>query len=83
MKLQDYLPADKTTISAAVGGTTKLVMESCAQAGRTYFVLGSLSGSSPGLQLGSIHVPLNLDIFTQSMLLNTPMFTGFSGTLAL
>ncbi len=39
-----------------------------AFAGRTYWVLGSFSGSAPGLPIGGEHLPLNYDLYTSFLL---------------
>jgi hypothetical protein len=45
-----------------------------ANAGRSYMVLGSLSGTSPGTMIGSVTVPLNNDAYYQ-FTLNNPNST--------
>lgn len=53
-------------------------------AGRLYLILGSLSGTSPGLPISpGVTLPLNVDAFTDAnlQLLNTPFFPGFFGVL--
>ena len=79
------LQADAYTLSAASGGVIDLKLDAGAShAGRSYFVLGSLSGMHPGIPLGSgVTVPLNLDLFTYLAveLVNSPACVDFSGTL--
>ena len=56
------LEADVTSISLATGGTQTLSLDAgAASGGSLYFLAGSLSGSAPGFDLGSVHVPLNVD----------------------
>ena len=56
-----------------------------AQAGRTYLLLGGITGTVPGTPLpgGMATLPINWDLFTQIVLslVNTPVFTNFSGNL--
>jgi|GEM_PF-3527914 len=80
------LSANPETISASTGGTVSFILEAgTAQAGRDYLLLGSMSGTQPGLPLpgGLVTLPLNRDAFTDYILgrLNTPVFMNFLGTL--
>lgn len=55
-----------------------------ANAGRSYLVLGSASGTEPGIKLpGGLVLPLNWDPFLHLVLglLNTPVFSGFMGVI--
>ena len=56
-----------------------------AHAGRSYFLLGSFSGTSPGLPLtgGHVTLPLNWDLFSEIIFANAnrPVFTNFFGVL--
>lgn len=55
-----------------------------ALANRSYVMLGTLSGTSPGLTLRpGLVLPLNPDAFTMAVVagLNGPVFQGFAGTL--
>jgi hypothetical protein len=53
--------------------------------GRTYLLLGSVTGTIPGIPLpkGLATLPLNWDFFTNTVLafVNTPIFMDFLGTL--
>ena len=53
------------------------------EAGRPYHLLGSLSGTDPGVVLGGVHVPLNRDSFLEQTWLHPgpPGFPGFMGSL--
>jgi hypothetical protein len=56
--------ADVGTISLSTGGTQNWSLDAgVANAGRGYWVFGSLSGTSPGLPLGSVILPLNFDAY--------------------
>lgn len=46
------------------GAQTLFLDVGAAYAGSTYFVLGSVTGTSPGVQLGAFHLPLNVDAYT-------------------
>jgi len=54
-----------------------------ADAGRTYVLLASLSGSAPGTPFGFVQLPLNVDAFTVRALgwLNKPVLPGSMGQL--
>ncbi|HHI80775.1 MAG TPA: hypothetical protein ENK02_12465 [Planctomycetes bacterium] len=75
--------ADKTSLSAALGGTVTFSLDNPAYAGKTYLILGGLSGTSPGFRLPDgpkvVNVDLNFDGFTSSVLsfLNTSTFNNF------
>lgn len=80
------LTTDVTGMSGATGGTTNFFLTAgAANAGRTYILLGSVTGTEPGWPLpgGMAVLPLNWDIFTNYVFLlsNTPVFPNFQGTL--
>lgn len=54
-----------------------------SEAGRPYWILGSASGTTPGLDLGGVLLPLNRDPFFQLLYLNPgpPLFDGSKGVL--
>ncbi|MFH0943892.1 MAG: hypothetical protein V2A76_01735, partial [Planctomycetota bacterium] len=71
--------------SAATGGQVSFTINpGPLHAGADYFVLGSISGTDPGMTLGGgLVVPLNYDAFmlVALNLANTVVFPGFIGTL--
>jgi hypothetical protein len=75
---------DVAGISAATGGTANFTLDAGPNfQGAGYRVLGSVSGTAPGITLHGVNVPLNYDPF---MLLtitaaNSATFPGFSGAL--
>ena len=72
------------SLSAATGGAIDLRLDAGAtHGGKTYLMLGSLSGTSPGFDAAGLHVPLNWDDFSNLSLLwsGTPYFQNFFGTL--
>lgn len=77
--------ANRTFESAAVGVDVDLNLDAGdAYAGRNYFVLGSLSGTVPGIPLpGGNVLPLNWDPFLGIVIsaANTPFFANFQSTL--
>ena len=78
------LGADAIQMSVAQGGTQSFFLEAgAAWAGAPYFLLGTLSGTSPGLQLGALWLPLNPDTYTNLSLSqpNTPPLANSSGAL--
>jgi hypothetical protein len=68
-------------VSAAWGADVTFTLREAP--GRPFQVLGSLSGTSPGTQVGSVLVPLNQDrLFTLSLGgLGPPVFEGMAGAL--
>lgn len=78
------LSADVAAISLSGGGAQVFQLDAPQdQAGRTYVLLGSLSGTSPGLALPNVQVPLNFDVWMEQALLlaNSPGFLGYVGVL--
>lgn len=75
---------DVASISAAIGGTvTFTVSPGPLFLSDDYFVLGSLSGTSPGIDFFFENVPVNYDNFTLAtiVLAGSSIFPGFAGTL--
>jgi hypothetical protein len=61
----------------------KLSLEAgAAHAGKIYLMLGTVSGTSPGLPLGGIHIPLNYDFYFDLLArLPNTIVTGSLGVL--
>jgi hypothetical protein len=72
------------SISLSSGGTQVLAMDVAdAFAGKSYMILGSATGTTPGIPYGGAVVPLNLDgylIFTV-VSPNSPLLAGSAGLL--
>jgi hypothetical protein len=71
-------------ISLSSGGAQTLTLAAGPlQANRVYLVLGSLSGTQPGVPIGSLHLPLQLDAYTEITLTspNTPPLSASLGLL--
>ncbi len=87
IKRLDYTPtlyADAYELSAAAGCNLDLTLDaSPTHAGRGYLVAASLSGSSPGMYVSGLHVPLNWDAFSDLVYsnLSDPILQDFWGTL--
>jgi hypothetical protein len=78
------LDADTFEISIASGGAQTLMLDAgAARSGRAYQVIGSLSGTSLGLPIGTVEVPLNFDMFTRFTLqrANTSFLQDTRGVL--
>ncbi len=59
------LDVDRETVSLSAGGTQHLEFDAGAdKAGAPFWVIGSLSGTSPGTVFGGLPVPLNPDNYT-------------------
>ena len=71
-------------VSTSTGGTQSLFLNAGpANAGLTYLVAGSVSGTTPGIAVGSTLIPLNPDVyFTLTIeFANTPAYMNTLGTL--
>jgi hypothetical protein len=78
------LSADVQEISIPKGGTQRLTINAGkANANKLYWLFGSVTGTSPGVNLLGIHIPLNPDPYTDVVMAasNSAMFTKFKGTL--
>jgi len=76
------LRADTGTVSLTTGGAQQLdLFAGPAFAGKLYFVLGSATGTSPGLTLGSVNIPLVFDPYF-GITLNAPNSPLLSPSLA-
>ena len=80
------LKADRERLSGAAQGTIDLWLDAgVPNAGRSFIMVGSASGTSPGLPLvgGLATLPLNPDDFMLLSFLggNSPVFSGFQGVL--
>ncbi len=84
--LEDALVVNDRIIREGEGGEISLSLDAgLSNANRNYFVLGSVSGTEPGLPLpgGQVTLPLNWDLFTgiTYKYANTPILLDFYGTL--
>jgi len=73
-----------STVSVSGGGSVTFdLIAGSAQAGQQYFVLGSISGTTPGFTKTFINVPLNWDAYTDVTLAlaNTAVLTDTVGVL--
>lgn len=71
-------------LSAAGGWSHAVTVHGeSSRAGEVYMLLLGASGTTPGMTLGTTHVPLTADVFTNLAVsnMNTPFFPGFLGTL--
>ena len=72
------------TISETTGGAYSLYLNAGAgNAGNTYVVAGSVTGTSPGIPIGAFVLPLNFDFYTQFTLdfANVGIFVNTFSTL--
>lgn len=72
------------SISLSAGGTQSLVVNAPPSvAGQPYLLLGSLTGTAPGIPLDGLVIPLNVDGYTIATLLapNAPPLAGSFGLL--
>ena len=76
------LGADRSSISIAAGGTQNLTLcAGAANGGDLAYMAGTTSGTVPGLPLGAVTLPLNLDAYLVSTLSPNPVMYFF-GTLS-
>jgi hypothetical protein len=81
---QPLVPNTRVLHESSGGEVAFDLKPGAAHQGRNYLLLSSMSGTSPGFPLpGGEALPLNWDGFTdlEMLLLNTPYFDGFLGTL--
>ena len=79
----EALSVDSSVIDLAAGGSQDFDLSAgAAHAGMLYLLLGSLSGTSPGLSLGASVLPLNLDAYFE-LTLNNPNAAPLSQSLSL
>lgn len=78
------LTAEPAAASATAGMTQEFHLDAGeSRAGELYFLLGSASGIDPGIDLGTVVLPLNPDDYFLATLQlgGTPPFLGFQGVL--
>ena len=80
------LSASGTAVSVRGGSIDFALNGGASSAGRGYALLGGVSGTLPGTPFpeGQVVLPLNVDRFTKGVvlpLIDSPVFTGFVGTL--
>jgi hypothetical protein len=69
------LSSNSADVPLSTGGQQSLALDAGAvHAGRTYLLAGSLSGTSPGIPVGSITVPLNFDGYLLYTVTNPNLF---------
>ncbi|MDF1800695.1 MAG: hypothetical protein P1V81_16080, partial [Planctomycetota bacterium] len=79
----EALSADVELLSTSTGGTQNLTLDAGPDhAGASYILLGSLTGTKPGLTLDGVNVPLNVDAYFLATLTN-PSLAVLSGALGL
>lgn len=77
------LIADPGSISISSGGTQTFALNAPTHAGEYYFLVGSVSGTSPGTPVGTVLLPLNMDAYLLFSLqnANVPPFAATFGFL--
>lgn len=76
--------SDVNTIAASGGGTVRFDhLLGSAHAGDVYFLLGSMTGTSPGFNVAGVQLPLNFDYLlgSSATLFNIGIFVNTLGTL--
>lgn len=78
------IEASTATMSVSLGGITELYIDFAGKyRDERYLVLGSLTGASTGFRLGRVHVPLDFDTLTASLLTGNyyPQMVNFDSQL--
>ena len=69
------LQVDTVSVSVSEGGTQTMTIDAGPEhAGKLYWVLGTLSGTSPGFELLGAHLPLNPDFYYNFTLQHPSLF---------
>jgi len=83
-----YLPLEASinALSALSGGAVEFTLKGRSiNNGRKYILMGTISGSQPGVTLpgGVVTLPINWDLFTNFVIsmINSPLFDNFMGSL--
>ena len=81
--VKNRLWADRAEISVAAGGRAQFdLIAGSEHAGRVYALAGSASGTGPGAWIGGVHLPLNVDAWTEYTLAVDPFpYAGNLGVL--
>ena len=83
------MSVDKANLSTFLGGTVNFTLDGGDPlGGELYLVVGSLSGTDPGFDVGGVQVPLNQDVYFDfsianangPLLVNTFAFLDPAGT---
>ena len=83
-QIPDFLSGSPDLISLSTGGTQSYALNAgSAFAGMPYLLLGSMSGTDPGIPLDGLLLPLNADAYLLQVLIhpNTPPLSGSFGNL--
>jgi hypothetical protein len=83
-RLQLDIHTDVSSISATTGGTANITLDPGPLFQLAdYRILGSISGTAPGIDFGPVNLPLNYDAFMLATILdaNSSGLPGFTGTL--
>jgi Galactose oxidase, central domain len=81
----EVLSATPSTVSIANGGKQRLDLDvGVGGRGKSYWVIGSMTGTVPGVNLSGVHIPINHDPYTVLAITHTNgrEFTGFRGALS-
>jgi hypothetical protein len=83
MDMNVQFHGDVHSISLETGGTQNLQLNAPIRfRGLQYLILGSATGTAPGIALGAVHIPLNWDSYTRTTMgLISPVFGRFRGRL--
>ena len=82
--VQFDMSTDVSTISAATGGTVNLTLNAGPlYQSEAYRVLGSITGTTPGITLSGVNVPVDFDFFMLDTILfaNSSALPNFTGNL--
>ena len=74
------LAQDTFELSVSAGGTQTMKLREPGSAGQTYWLVGSGSGTAPGLPVGAVTLPLNFDAY-MTWTINHPNSAILGGSL--
>ncbi len=76
------LAVDRSSVRVPMGGAQQITLEAgVANAGATYVILGSVTGTNPGVRFAGLLIPLVPEWYT-SVTPFSPWMTGFMGQLS-
>ncbi len=76
--------SNQYSITMATGGSQIFSLDGePANAGKPFFIFGSMSGTAPGFSLFGAHIPLNIDLWTSVALgaMSSGLFVNYNGVL--
>ncbi|MAE75870.1 MAG: hypothetical protein CMJ85_03250 [Planctomycetes bacterium] len=74
---EQFLRTDRCCLSLSCGGTQQMFLRpGVAYANQIFLMMGTASGTSPGVQVGALRVPINPDLYSAMLLANPNSFVS-------